>query len=109
VAYILGLILTSLFFLALHYFTELNKKEKFIVSAILLSIISAAISYNTYSSTQREKMMSVVTEFKQGKTIRCKNKDVNSSLYTLSIGTFTFIGKKDTPNYAEMISVAECN
>ena len=107
-AYIAGLIITGLFFLALHYFTELTKHQKVIASIAILAIISSAIAYNTYTSAQQEKMMAVVLKFKQNKTIKCGNVDVNSSNYTLSIGTYTFIGKKGTPNYAQMISVSSC-
>jgi len=107
-AYIAGLIIAGLFFLALHYFTELTKQQKVIASIITLAIILSAIAYNTYNSAQQEKMMSVVLKFKQNKTIKCGDIDVNSSNYTLSIGTFTFIGKKGTPNYAQMISASLC-
>jgi len=107
-AYIAGLIIAGLFFLALHYFTELNKHQKITASVVILILILGAIAYNTYTSAQQEKMMAVVLKFKQNKTIKCGNVDVNSSNYTLSIGTYTFIGKKDTPNYAQMISVSSC-
>ena len=107
-AYIAGLIVTALFFLALHYFTEVTKKQKITITIILLTLILSAILFNTYSSNQREQMLSAVLKFKQGKTITCTEKEVNSTNYTLSIGTYTFIGKKDTPNYAEMISASSC-
>jgi flagellar biosynthesis/type III secretory pathway M-ring protein FliF/YscJ len=108
VAYIGGLIVAALFFLALHYFTELNKTQKTIVSVTVFAIIMSAVAFNAYSSQQREQMLSTVLKFKQGKTITCNQKEVNSTNYTLSIGTYTFIGKKDTPNYAEMISASSC-
>jgi len=107
-AYIAGLIIAGLFFLALHYFTELNKHQKVVASVVILIIILGAITYNTYTSSQQEKMMAVVLKFKQKKTVKCGDVDVNSSNYSLSIGTYTFIGKKDTPNYAQMISVSSC-
>ena len=107
-AYIAGLVLTGLLFLALHYFTELTKSQKITASATLLAIILLAVGYNAYSSAQREQMLNVVLKFKQGHTVKCGAQDVNSSLYTLSIGTYTFIGKKNTPNYAEMISASSC-
>ena len=34
--------------------------------------------------------------------------DINNTDYTISIGTYTFIGKKDTPNYGQMISASTC-
>lgn len=107
-AYIFGLVVVGLFFLSLHYFTELNKSQKAIVTAIVLAIILSAIGFNKYSSAQRDNMMSVVTKFKQGKTVKCNDLDVNNSEYTLSVGTYTFIGKKETPNYGQMISASTC-
>ena len=107
-AYIIGLVVVSLFFLALHYFTELDHKQKLITSAIVLAIISAAIAFNAYSDAKSENMRAVVTKYKQGKTVNCNGVDVNSSNYGLSMGTYTFIGKENTPNYGQMISVEEC-
>ena len=108
-AYIAGLVLTGLFFLALHYFTELTKSQKALITAIVLAIILSAIAFNAYSSSQREQMMNVVTKFNQNKTVKCNDIDVNNSNYTSSIGTYTFIGKENTPNYAQMISASDCD
>jgi len=107
-AYIAGLIIVGLFFLSLHYFTELNKSQKITISAIVLAIILGAIAFNAYSSTQRDKMLNVVLKFKQSKTVNCNGVDVNNSNYTLSTGTYTFIGKENTPNYGQMISASSC-
>jgi len=107
-AYIAGLVIAGLFFLALHYFTELTKHQKIIVTATVLGVILAAIAFNAYSTSQREKMLNVVMKFKQNKTVKCGDIDVNSSSYTISIGTYTFIGKKDTSNYGQMISASTC-
>ena len=107
-AYIYGLIIVALLFSALHYFTELNKSQKLIIGAVLLFIILGAIAYNKYNQSQREKMLNIIIKYKQGKTIQCNGVDVNSSMYSLSVGTYTFIGKKNTPYYAEMISAITC-
>jgi len=108
VAYILGLVVVGLFFLAIKYFTELTTKQEIIVSAVVLSIIFGAIAFNTYSSSQREQMNGVVLKFNQNKTVKCNGLDVNNVNYTLSVGTYTFIGRENTPNYAQMISVSSC-
>ncbi|MCD4668096.1 MAG: hypothetical protein K8R44_05850 [Sulfurimonas sp.] len=108
-AYLAGIIIVGFFFLALHYFTELTSQQKLIISSVILAIILCAIGYNTYTSSQRDKMMNIVIKFKQSKTIICNGIDVNNSNYTLSIGTYTFIGKEDTPNYGQMISASSCD
>ena len=106
--YIYGLIIVGILFLAMHYFTELTTKQKISVALVFTLTIMAAVTYNNYQERQREKMLEVVVKYEQGKTIRCGNRDVNSSNYSLSIGTYTFIGKKNTPHYAEMIDAFTC-
>ena len=107
-AYIYGLLIVALLFSALHYFTELNRSQKLIIGVFLLTLVLSAIAYNKYNQAKTEKMLNVIVKYKQGKTVTCKGVDVNASIYSLSVGTYTFIGKKNTPHYAEMISVADC-
>ncbi len=106
--YLAGLVIVGLFFLVLHYFTELTKHQKTLVTSIVLVVILSAIAFNAYSNNQREKMLDVVMKFQQNKTVKCGTIDVNNKNYTISIGTYTFIGKKDTPNYGQMISASTC-
>ena len=106
--YIYGLIVSGLFFLAMHYFTELTKSQKAVATLVILTIISAAVAYNHQKKQEEKKMLDIVTRYKQGKTIMCEGREVNSSTYSLSVGTYTFIGKKNTPHYAEMVSASTC-
>jgi len=108
VAYLYGLLIVALLSLAIHYFTELDKKEKLAITTGVLLAILGAIAYNKYQDAQREKMLEVIVKYKQGKTIHCNGREVNASTYSLSIGTYTFIGKKNTPHYAEMIDAYQC-
>lgn len=107
-AYIIGLVVVVLFFLALNYFTEFNRSQKLTTSAILFAIILMAIMFNTYNDNKNQHTLDVAIKFKQGKTVKCDGVDVNSSLYELSTGTYTFIGKENTPNYGKMISASIC-
>ncbi len=106
--YIIGLVVVGLFFLALHYFTDLKTSQKVAIAAIILAVISGAIAYNSYAYAQRDNMLNVAMKFNQNKTVHCNGVDVNNTNYTLSIGTYTFIGKENTPNYGQMISVSTC-
>ncbi|HIM76106.1 MAG TPA: hypothetical protein EYM48_08075 [Campylobacterales bacterium] len=106
--YILGLVVIGFFFLALHHFTEFDHMQKVYIIIIVLSILSVAVMYNEYNKQKNNKMLDSVLKYKQGQTISCDGKDVNSSLYTLSVGTYTFIGRENTPNYSEMISASTC-
>ena len=97
-AYIAGLVIAGLFFISLHYFTELKKHQKILFTAIVLSIILMAIGFNKYKNLQRNQMLGVVLKFKQGDSVLCEGIEVNNKDYTLSIGTYTFIGKENTKN-----------
>ncbi len=107
-AYLAGLVIVGFFFLVLHHFTELTKNEKIVVSVVVLTLVFSAIAYNTYSNAKTQKMNNVVMKFDQHKTVKCNGIEVNDQNYTLSIGTYTFIGKKNTPNYTQMISASTC-
>ena len=107
-AYIFGLIIVGIFFVVLHYFTELTTKQKLTVTAGVMGIILGAIAYNSYNTAQSDKMLQVVTKFQQGKNIHCIGKDINATEYDLSHGTYTFIGRKNSAVYGEMISATDC-
>lgn len=107
-AYIAGIVVVALFFLALHYFTELTNRQKAVITVIVLSVVLSAIAFNSYSNAKSQKMLDVVMKFNQHGTVVCKGVSVNNENYTLSIGTYTFIGKKDTPFYGQMISASVC-
>jgi Na+/melibiose symporter-like transporter len=106
--YIFGLIIIGLFFLALHYFTDLNHAQKWWVTTTVLAVLSIAVMFNQYNENNSEKILDIQMRFNQGKTIKCENVDVNSTNFTLSTGTYTFIGKEGTANYAKMISLSDC-
>ncbi len=107
-AYLAGIIVVALFFLALHYFTELTHKQKALISVAVLSIIFLAIAFNKYSDAKSQKVLDAVMKFQQNGTIKCGGVDVNSTNFSLSVGTYTFIGKKETPFFGQMISASTC-
>ena len=72
-------------------------------------MILSAIGFNKYNSAKQEEMMNVVLMYNQGKTINCNGLKVNKESYTLSIGTYTFIGKEGTKNYSKMLSASTCS
>ncbi|MDQ7045036.1 MAG: hypothetical protein Q9M32_03875 [Sulfurimonas sp.] len=106
--YIFGILIIGLFYLALHYLTELTLSQKWWVITIVLSILGVAIMFNAYSENQSNKTRDIAMQFKQGKTLQCDGLEVNSTNYTLSVGTYTFIGKDNTSNAGQMISASSC-
>ena len=107
-AYIFGLIVVALLFASLHYFTELKHSQKISIAVVAILVVLSAIGYNKYNTFKTNQMLDVVIKYNQGKTVHCNGVDVNKEKYSLSVGTYTFIGKVNTPHYAEMISAADC-
>ena len=107
-AYIIGLIVVGLFFIALNYLTELTRTQKITISSVLFAIILMAITFNSYNNNKDQHVLDIAMQFNQGKTIKCEGLDINSSLYGLSTGTYTFIGKENTLNSGKMISASIC-
>ena len=108
-SYIIGFVLVVVVFLLLHLFSEVTKIQKIAFTSSLLVVILGAIAYNNETTQQRDKMMQTIIKFNQNKTIVCDGLDVNKSNYSLSIGTYTFIGLKNKPNYGQMISASTCH
>jgi len=108
VGYIIAVVFGITLFLGLHYFTELTKNQKISIFIAVLAVVFSAVAYNNYNSMKTKTMMDAVLRFNQNKTIKCDGIDVNNTNFTLSVGTYTFIGKKNTPNYEKMVSASQC-
>ncbi|MDD5156685.1 hypothetical protein [Sulfurimonas sp.] len=106
--YLIATLAIGLFFLILHNFTELNLKQKLIATLVVFLVILSALFYNNQSNAQSQKTLDVITKFKQGKSIKCQDKEVNNTNYSLSVGTYTFIGKNKTSAEGLMINVSAC-
>ncbi len=107
-AYFFAIAIVILLFALLHFFTELGTKEKVVIGAGLLALVLFAIAYNSYNASEREKMMKSELKFKQNKTLTCNGVEVNSTTFSFSIGTHTFIGKEGSENAGMMIDVRQC-
>jgi hypothetical protein len=108
VGYIYGLLVVALFFATMHYFTELNRSQKIIASLFTMALIFSAVAYNNYTQAQQDKILEVVRKFKVGETLQCNGIKINTTNFSLSIGTYTFIGKENTPHYGQMVNASTC-
>lgn len=107
-AYLLGLVVVALFFMVLHYFTELDRRQKALVTLILLAIVGGAVAYNAYSDAQRERVTEIERRYNQGREIECDGVTVTNETFSYSVGTQTFIGREGTEHYQQMISAYRC-
>ena len=106
--YLIGIIVVIIFFLAMRYFTKFDIYQQISIAIVILSTLAVGVMYNEYTQQENQKVLNAALSYKQGKTIRCNGKDVNNVTYSLSIGTYTFIGRAGTQNAEEMISASDC-
>ena len=107
-SYIFGLVVVGLFFVALHYFTELKTAQKGGITLFFVLLVGGAIAFNEMQDAERAHLAAVELKYSQNKTIVCDGIDVNKSTFSFSVGTHTFIGRENTPHYNRMFSSGQC-
>lgn len=107
-AYIFGLVIVALFFGVMHFFTELNVKQKVTATVIVLLFVLGALFYNNLQNQNAEHLRDVMLRFNQGKNIQCGDIDVTNTNFTLSVGTQVFIGKKESMYAGKRLKASDC-
>lgn len=107
-AYIFGVILVLILFVVMHFFTEMTLKQKLTATGIFALFTLGAYLYNYQSEERRLHLERVMLKFNNGETISCNSHDVNSTEFSYSSGTQTFLGKKESKMYGRIISLDSC-
>jgi len=107
-AYLLGIVVLLVLFTVLHFFTELNVKQKTITVVIFASLVIGAYLYNQNSQQRRLHLEGVLLEYTHGEHITCDGIDVSKEEFSYSSGTQTFIGMKETQMYGRLLSLDKC-
>lgn len=107
-AYIYGLIVVVLFFGVMHFFTTLNLKEKATATLLTLIFVIGALYYNTVQGENAAHTRDVMLRFNQDQSLDCGGVEVNSTDFSLSVGTQTFIGKKEGSASGIMVVASDC-
>lgn len=107
-AYIFGLVIVTLFFGVMHFFTELNVKQKITATVLLLAFVMGALLYNNLQSTNAEHVRDVMLRYNQQKALQCGDLAVTKSEFSLSVGTQTFIGRQESTQAGKMVAASEC-
>jgi len=107
-AYIYGVVVVALFFGVMHFFTALNFKEKVTATLLTLIFVMGALYYNAVQDKDAAYVRDVMLRFNQGQSLDCAGEEVNSTNYTLSVGTQTFIGRKESSASGKMVVASDC-
>lgn len=107
-AYIFGLIITALFFGVMHFFTELNIKQKVVSTLLVLSFVMGALYYNSLQNEEAEHLRDVMLRYNQEKNLQCSDVNVTKANFSLSVGTQTFLGRKESAHAGKMIPASAC-
>lgn len=95
-------------FVIMHYFTELNGRQKGVISLIAAVLIAGAIAYNIQSDREREQVSAIELKYQRGETVVCQGTEINSTTFSYSVGTQSFVGNKGTPHFQQIYNVREC-
>jgi|LGOV01.1.fsa_nt_gb hypothetical protein len=107
-AYIFGLVIVALFFGVMHFYTELNVRQKVIATLLVLSFVMGALFYNNLQSENAEHVRDVMLRYNQGENLQCGDLDVTKTNFSLSVGTQTFIGRQESSYAGKMVSASDC-
>jgi len=107
-AYLFGLFIVMVFFGVIHFYTELDTKQKVGATLIAGGVIMSAIFYNYIQTQKSEHIRQVMRHYNQGKNIQCGEITVTNKTFSLSVGTQTFIGLKESVHAGKMLSASGC-
>ncbi len=107
-AYMFGLVIVLLFFGVMHFFTELNVKQKVAATLIVLFFVMGALFYNNIQNENAAHLRDVMLRYNQGHQLKCGDLDVTKEDFSLSVGTQTFIGRKEGQYAGKMIAASDC-
>lgn len=106
--YLLWFGIVALVFALMHYFTELNGRQKATISIIVSLIVAGAIVYNLVSDAASRHIAAIELKFTNGETLTCNNVSVNNKNFTYSVGTQSFIGNEESRYSEQIFSAREC-
>ncbi len=106
--YLIWFTIVLLLFLVMHYFTELNTKQKAAISATVTLVILGAIFYSILKTQDQELVISLQEKYDQKMVLMCGDIEVDYKNFDYSVGTQSFIGHKDSKYPNKIINIREC-
>lgn len=106
--YLLWFVISIAVFVWMHYFTALSTKNKGLITLIVTLVVANAALINFMNDKEGELASAAQLKFDNNQTLVCGDVNVSMENFTYSVGTQSFIGKKNSPFASKIISAAGC-
>ena len=82
---------------------KISKGVKALVSAVLVAILVCVYFYEENLSKNEDAISKLVSDFKQGKTLKCGEYNVSSEKFNYEFGTASFLAKREFSDLSGVI------
>ena len=82
---------------------KISKGVKALVSAVLVAILVCVYFYEQNLSKNEDAISKLVTDFKQGKVIKCGDHNVSNKKFNYEFGTASFLPKREFSDLSGLI------
>ena len=82
---------------------KISKGVKALVSAVLVAILVCVYFYEQNLSKNEDTISKLVSDFKQGKTLKCGEYNVSAEKFNYEFGTASFLAKREFSDLSGLI------
>jgi len=82
---------------------KISKGVKALVSAVLVAILVCVYFYEQNLSKNEDTISKLVSDFKQGKTLKCGEYNVSAEKFNYEFGTASFLAKREFSDLSGVI------
>ena len=82
---------------------KISKGVKALVSAVLVAILVCVYFYEQNLSKNEDAISKLVSDFKQGKTLKCGDHNVSNKKFNYEFGTASFLPKREFSDLSGVI------
>ena len=82
---------------------KISKGVKALVSAVLVAILGCVYFYEENLSKNEDAISKLVSDFKQGKTLKCGEYNVSAEKFNYEFGTASFLAKREFSDLSGVI------
>lgn len=82
---------------------KISKGVKALVSAVLVAILVCVYFYEENLSKNEDAISKLVSDFKQGKTLKCGEYNVSAEKFNYEFGTASFLPKREFSDLSGVI------